>query len=63
MEIDPVIDQELSTWLKYYGVDTSFEIENEAKVAILNALRQEDVSRVYIDDEGGLMIEFREDNE
>jgi hypothetical protein len=61
--MDPAIDKEIETWLTYYGVTKPFDIEVEAKIEILNALRQDDVTRVYIDTEGGLMIEFREDNE
>ena len=61
--MDTSIDTEINTWLTYYGITEPFEIEEEAKIEILNALRHDDVTRVYIDQEGGLMIEFKEDDE
>ena len=61
--MDTVIDKEINMWLTYYGVTESFEIEEEAKIEILNALRHDDVTRVYIDNDGGLMIEFKEYDE
>jgi hypothetical protein len=48
-------------WLAYYGVHDYIEIEDEAVPFLLGQLMQPDVSRVRIDSEGGLVIEFDDD--
>ena len=51
------IDDRIKELLLYYGVREAFEIEDEAKEHILNALSADDVARVYIDEENGLCID------
>jgi len=53
-------DEEILTWLRYYGIHEHVEIEEEAKPMILVALRK-DIDKIYVDEEGGLNIEFLEE--
>ncbi len=52
------IDKEIREVLLSYGVTTPVEIEEEAKPYILNALTSSDIDKVYVDEEGGLCIEY-----
>ncbi len=50
--------QQITTWLAYYGVHEHIDIDERGVDAVLNALTQPDVRRVWIDKEGNLQIEF-----
>ena len=52
------IDEEIREVLLSYGVSTPVDIEEEAKQYILTALTSPDIDKVYVDDEGGLCIEY-----
>ena len=54
------LDDEIVTWLHYYGIREHVEIEEDAKGMILAALRKEDIVSVTLDEEGGLSIEYSE---
>jgi len=54
--------EKVRSLLLAYGIPRSFEIEEEAVGMILAALNQEDLADVRLDQEGGLIIEFN-DNE
>jgi len=52
------IDKQIREVLLSYSITTPVEIEEEAKPYILTALTSPDVDKVYVDDEGGLCIEY-----
>ena len=54
------LDQQLKEWLKIRNIDPDFYIEDEAKEMILIALQDENFESAYIDEEDGLVIEFKE---
>jgi plasmid stability protein len=54
------LDQQLKEWLKIRNIDPDFYIEDEAKEMILVALQDENFESAYIDEEDGLVIEFKE---
>ena len=53
------LDQQLKEWLKIRNIDPDFYIEDEAKEMILIALQDENFESAYIDEEDGLIIEFK----
>ena len=55
--------QELRAILRSWRIPDHFPIEEEAEGMILLALKQDGIINVYIDDEGGLMIDYAGDNE
>ena len=55
------LDQHLREWLVIRNIPTDFYIEDEAKEMILAALQDENFESAYIDDENGLIIEFKEE--
>ena len=57
------LDQHLREWLVIRNLNPDFYIEDEAKEIILASLQDENFESAYIDEEEGLVIEFREDNE
>jgi hypothetical protein len=54
------LDQQLKEWLKIRNIDPDFYIEDDAKEMILVALQDENFESAYIDEEDGLVIEFKE---
>jgi len=50
-------DERLSVFLKFYNIPDTFVIEEEAKEMLLMAFEQ-DIAACYLDDEGGLIIEY-----
>lgn len=52
------IKEQITKWLAYYGIHQYVEIEKEAENFVLTNLMQADVTRVFINKEGGLVIEF-----
>lgn len=50
------VDDLLLTWFHYWGV-TPVEIEEDMKETILEVLSNEHTVNVYVDEEGGLVIE------
>ena len=53
--------EQIQTWLRYYGVTEQVEIDQEAEDLLLGALGSEDVTRVWVDKDGSLIIEAGED--
>ena len=49
--------EQINKWLDYYGCSRDVEIEPEAEDLLLVVLMDPGVSKVYVDDEGGLVIE------
>lgn len=47
--------------LRSYGVHEKILIDNEAEDALLFALSENDIERVYVDEEGALMITYTGD--
>lgn len=58
--LDNPINSELREWLAKRGIDPDFYIEEEAKEMTLNALQDPDFESAFIDDENGLVINFKE---
>ena len=56
-----LIDEELVEWLEFRGINPNFQIDNEAKAFILMALKHEDFESAYIDEENGLIVNFKDD--
>jgi hypothetical protein len=54
------INEELREWLAKRGIDPNFYIEEEAKSWILNSLKDPLFESAHVDDENGLVIEFRD---
>lgn len=50
-------DDLIATWLHYWGISSMPLIEDEAKSYILQALSDENTIKVYLDEEGALIIE------
>jgi predicted metal-dependent RNase len=57
------LDQHLREWLIIRNISPDFYIEDEAKEIILASLQDENFESAYIDEEEGLVIEFKEDDE
>jgi predicted metal-dependent RNase len=57
------LDQHLREWLIIRNLNPDFYIEDEAKEIILASLQDENFESAYIDEEEGLVIEFKEDDE
>jgi hypothetical protein len=55
------LDQHLREWLVIRNLNPDFYIEDEAKEIILASLQDENFESAYIDDEDGLVIEFKEE--
>ena len=53
--------ERIKTHLLFYGITEHVEIEDEAEEMILQALESDDIEQVSIDDEGGLLIEYKDD--
>ncbi len=52
--------EKIRSLLLSYGITDNFLIEEDAESMILTALEQDNVFDVRIDEEGGLIIEFDE---
>ena len=57
------LDQHLREWLTIRNIDPDFYIEDEAKEMILAALQDENFGSAYIDEENGLVVEYKEEND
>jgi hypothetical protein len=57
------LDQQLTEWLMIRNISPDFYIEDEAKEMILVALQDPNFESAYIDEENGLVIEFKDENE
>jgi hypothetical protein len=57
------LDQHLREWLTIRNISPDFYIEDEAKEIILASLQDKNFESAYIDEEEGLVIEFKEDDE
>ena len=55
------LDQHLKEWLVIRNIPTDFYIEDEAKEMVLAALQDENFESAHIDDENGLVVEFKEE--
>lgn len=52
--------EELRAHLRSWGIPDSFLVEDEAEGMLLMALKQEGINRVYIDDEGGIVVDYND---
>jgi hypothetical protein len=52
----------ITKWLAYYGIHEYVEIEDEALDFLCMALMKPDVKAVRLNGEGGIVIEYDEDN-
>jgi hypothetical protein len=59
-DLNNPINAELKEWLEKCGISPDFYIEEEAKEMVLNALQDPDFESAHIDDENGLVINFKE---
>jgi len=57
------LDQHLREWLTIRNIDPDFYIEDEAKEMILAALQDENFGSAYIDEENGLVVEYKEEDD
>lgn len=57
------LDQHLREWLTIRNIDPDFYIEAEAKEMVLAALQDEYFESAYIDEEDGLVVEFKEEKD
>ena len=55
------IDEQIAAKLSEYGIVDYPEIEKEGKEMVLTALSQDDIWRVFVDEEGALVIEYNEE--
>jgi hypothetical protein len=55
------IDEQIAAKLSEYGIVDFPEIEPEGKEMVLSALSQSDIYRVFVDKEGGLVVEYNEE--
>ena len=58
MSPELTIDDKITTFLLYYGITEKVYIDNGAKEMILEALSDDNVHSVQVDNEGALVIEF-----
>lgn len=63
MKIDSDRAKEIRKWLAYYGVHEYVEIDPEDEEFLLGSLRNPDVVRCYIDETGGLIVQFTDGDE
>lgn len=61
-DLNNPINEELKEWLAKSGISPDFYIEEEAKEMVLNALQDPDFESAHIDDENGLVINFKNQN-
>ena len=50
-------DSEIKKWLTFWGITKEVPIEEEAKKLVLQALTDKSTINVYLDREGGLVVE------
>ena len=60
-QIIKTLEQHLREWLVKRNINPDFYIEEEAKEMILEALQDENFESAYIDEENGLVIEYKEE--
>ena len=60
-QIIKTLEQHLREWLVKRNINPDFYIEEEAKEMILEALQDENFELAYIDEENGLVIEYKEE--
>ena len=58
MRPELTIDDKITTFLLYHGITEKVYIDNGAKEMILEALSDDNVHSVQVDNEGALVIEF-----
>ena len=59
-DLNNPINATLREWLEKRGINPDFYIEEEAKEMVLNALQDPDFESAYIDEENGLVINYKE---
>jgi hypothetical protein len=59
-DIPKSLDEQLTEWLVLRNISPDFYIESEAKEMVLNALQDPDFESAYIDEENGLVINYKE---
>jgi hypothetical protein len=52
--------EKIKSFLLLHGITTPVTIDPEAEEILLTGFQSEDLERVYLDDEGGLVFEFKE---
>ena len=59
-DIPKSLDEQLTEWLVHRKISPDFYVEEEAKELVLNALQDPDFESAYIDEENGLVINYKE---
>jgi hypothetical protein len=55
------IDEQIAAKLSKYGIVDYPTIDPEGKEMVLTALSQDDIYRVFVDEEGALIVEYSEE--
>ncbi len=55
------IDDQIAAKLSEYGIVDFPPIEPQAKDMVLSALSQSDIYRVFLDEEGALVVEYNDE--
>jgi hypothetical protein len=53
-------EEKIKSFLLLHGITTPVTIDPEAEEVLLMGFQSEDLERVYVDHEGGLVFEFKE---
>ena len=53
-------EEKIRSFLLLHGITTPVTIDPEAEEILLMGFQSEDLERVYLDDEGGVVFEFKE---
>lgn len=53
-------EEKIKSFLLLHGITTPVTIDPEAEEILLTGFQSEDLERVYLDLEGGLVFEFKE---
>ena len=53
-------EEKIRSFLLLHGITTPVTIDPEAEEILLTGFQSEDLDRVYLDVEGGLVFEFKE---
>ncbi len=61
---EPLTNEEkIRSFLLLHGIRTHVTIDPEAEEILLNGFQSEDLERVYLDEEGGVVFEFKDPDE
>jgi len=55
------VDEQIAAKLSEYGIVDYPKIDSEGKEMVLTALSQDDIYRVFVDEDGALVVEYGEE--